>query len=510
MSAGSQYNTFRDLCLENADAAITAAELLAKQGTNHLAYHLATLSLEEIGKIFIGWYNIENEGKFTAKGQVIPLDDHIKKLFWAIWGPSFGKEKLTRQQMEDYKQMASAIHNRRLDTLYTDIKDTIPLAKKIGDQEIETLIRMVRARLNDSRLEGDFSKQMSAKDEKLFSRFMEVTNDADKRAFIFSDRAQEKLVSLNNFKSWVKWVLRYFETQDAELKKMLALELGKPVIGEKTQDKPKWKLRIKISTPSHVIKPQNLKEFNLHSPIIALSKGGDNSSLIVDFTLPEFIGIQILYSYGWMNARHYVAALCVASRGFFYWNTRQDTFKYYDKIWDLENDAVLSARLAQELKLDWPANPPQLDVQSLHLSRMVMDYFMDSYGKPAYSFIDAYMTGLAMLAKSDIHLRLETPMFGHFFFLLEAAVSSMSVKSDTPDFKDSLYALLTGFLTDRDDFNRVIDIGLQLKTAAQEFKGSITLTEVISLKMYCDILLLTLAYRHRSKDNNAVLSAIKE
>jgi AbiV family abortive infection protein len=422
MTPATQYNTFRDLCLQNAEEALNAGELLFNKGSNHLAFHLSALALEEIGKIFIGWYNIEQSGKTDGKSLTIPLDDHVKKLFWAIWGPSFGVEKLTRQQMEKYKQFALAIHNQRLDSLYTDLADTVPLAQKVAATDVQALIDIVKQRLADSRLAGDFTQQLDEEDTQLFNRFMEVTASPEKRAFLFSDAAQEKLITLGSFKGWVRDLLSHFDAQDNKLKEMLKVELDKPPIGSEKQVKPKWKLRITVLSPTHLIKAQPLNEFNQHSPIIKLSKGGTKNALIVDFTLPEFIGAPILYGYGWLNARLYVAALNVTSRGFFFWNTKQDTYKFYDKIWDLEKNAELSIRLAQEIKLDWPKAQQTLDAQELHLSRMVVDYFMDVYNTPDTVFVQHYLHGLAMLAKSDIHLRLEVQMLAHFFNVLETAM----------------------------------------------------------------------------------------
>lgn len=48
------------------------------------------------------------------------LEDHEKKLFSALWGPSFAREKITRQQIEQIRKLAANIHTRRLEYLYAD------------------------------------------------------------------------------------------------------------------------------------------------------------------------------------------------------------------------------------------------------------------------------------------------------------------------------------------------------------------------------------------------------
>jgi AbiV family abortive infection protein len=51
----AQYNTFRKLCLINAESAINSAELLINKDANHIVYHLLVLVIEEVGKIFVGF-----------------------------------------------------------------------------------------------------------------------------------------------------------------------------------------------------------------------------------------------------------------------------------------------------------------------------------------------------------------------------------------------------------------------------------------------------------------------
>ncbi len=94
-----EFNKFRELCLINSEDAIRTAEELQNKSVNHIAFQLIVFGLEEIGKIFVGWYQYNAKETWGKEHYNIPIDDHIKKLFWAIWGPSFAKEKITKKQI---------------------------------------------------------------------------------------------------------------------------------------------------------------------------------------------------------------------------------------------------------------------------------------------------------------------------------------------------------------------------------------------------------------------------
>lgn len=68
----------RAACVENAEALLTAATVVAAQpGSNHIAYHLAALALEEIGKssmIFMS--SLRTPGDEERKRPIDWIEDH--------------------------------------------------------------------------------------------------------------------------------------------------------------------------------------------------------------------------------------------------------------------------------------------------------------------------------------------------------------------------------------------------------------------------------------------------
>src|SRR5262245_11398872 len=86
-------------CREHARDLLRGALRLKEENLPHLAFHLAVLALEEIGKaglVVVGHIAQKHEdGAWPGKH----ASDHIKKLFWAIWGPTLGVERTTKEQI---------------------------------------------------------------------------------------------------------------------------------------------------------------------------------------------------------------------------------------------------------------------------------------------------------------------------------------------------------------------------------------------------------------------------
>jgi AbiV family abortive infection protein len=91
--------------LDNARELLAAARaLLDGSQPPRLAYHFAALALEEVGKASI--VGMQYAG--AARGRELPsllseeaLQDHVRKLFWAIWGPTIGRDVITGKQIEE-------------------------------------------------------------------------------------------------------------------------------------------------------------------------------------------------------------------------------------------------------------------------------------------------------------------------------------------------------------------------------------------------------------------------
>src|SRR5205814_596659 len=105
----------------------------------------------------------------------------------------------------------------------------------------------------------------------------------------------DKLAELKSAKDWVAWLRAEFQKAEEEGRAALQAELARkrPARGS---TKKKWKLRIRIVSDSHSIRPKVLNKWNDIVDWIKLLPVPDKKNqLIVEFTLLENIPLQGLW-----------------------------------------------------------------------------------------------------------------------------------------------------------------------------------------------------------------------
>ncbi|HRA60091.1 MAG TPA: AbiV family abortive infection protein [Bacteroidia bacterium] len=499
-----KFNKFRELCLINAEDAIKTAEELKGKNVNHIAFQLVVFCLEEIGKIFIGWYQINAKETWGKEHFKIPIDDHIKKLFWSIWGPSFTKKKVTKTQMEEFRKMASNLHNKRLDVMYTELSDTIPSSQKISNEDLEIHLKFARVRLELSKLEGEMETNLSDEKKEDLKWFLQITSEPEKRDFIFGNQSQEKLIEFGEVQSWIEWLKKHFETEKTELSGLLKTEFAKRKKANEVNHEPKWKIRLKINSPSHSIRANVLNKFNSSDSLIKFSKGADAHTLIIDIILDKQTSITELWHQGWTFSNLLVASLNVGTNGLFYWNLPTNPDKFYEKIWDLENNKQLEAKLKPSFQLDWSSKKMYLNEQEIVLTFLVLKYFTGNLNSENFVPIEYYMKALGMLAKNDMHLRLETECFFNFFLAFKDAVKNNENCLPDFDIKEVGFKLVEKLIKERKEFDKIIDIGIKLENG--EYQSKITLMEIIGMKQYSGLYFIILSARKENNDGSILLT----
>ena len=137
-------------CLQNAEQLLESAKAVLAPGRYHIAYHLAALAMEEIGKatlIFTESLEIDQvraeEEAESLRGKW--MEDHERELFWALWLPAFGIESDWRA-IPRYMELAKGIHETRVSTLYFDPE--FPKAQEeLSQGTVERLISLTTTRL---------------------------------------------------------------------------------------------------------------------------------------------------------------------------------------------------------------------------------------------------------------------------------------------------------------------------------------------------------------------------
>jgi len=497
----ADFIKFRKICLENAGTALNSAKVLQHKKANHIAFHLCTLALEEIGKVIICWSNYCRSMEKGDDKTMLVIDDHIKKIFWALWWPSFGAELLTTEQMNENRSFASTIHKRRLESLYTELDDHIPAHQKIQDEELLGILRMVEARLqmalDDEITERPVSNEMEA--------FMLYTNEPDKRAFIFGQEAQLKLIEIGGAVEWVKWLVEKFKTEEQEMNALLEEELSREVDIDSAEAMiPKWEIKIKLNSAMHSIRPNVLEEYNEKFPMFRLNKGADNKTLLLTLTLFKHVQVNAVWHFGFIMSRIYVTALNIATNGVFWWRAPVDLDKFYESIRDLESKKKVEAILVT--KLHWPESTQTLRFEDLVLTNLVNNFIVKCYNKPAFIPFQNYMHVLSMMAKNDVHLRFEPEMFRILFITYKDVVSKYQKLKQGEDYGNVGFHQLDGMLTNREYYDQILKYGELMIGNSEELVKPITLTEVLAIKQYLGLYLLTLAVRDKHGDDTLTLT----
>lgn len=488
-----RFNAFRILCLKNAEDSINAAEILLDKNLNHIVFHLCLLGLEEIGKIFMTWIKINQVENWNKESSKIELDDHVKKLFYAIWGPSIGNEIIDKNQWTENQTMATKLHSLRLFYLYGALDDTIESSRKLSSEEANNIYKFAKSRLELAQIEGEVKEEMDIIVNpygEWFDNFLKIPG---KEEFVFGKIGQEKLIELNDVNEWLKWLKETHDQEQQELAKIADKEMSKKITKSPDAFIPKWEFSFTIITPSHSIRNKDVSAINKFERPFKFFLGKDRHTLIIKHKLPSIVTVHDLWDQGWLTAKLFVAALNIASRGLFYWHAPKDIDKYYDSLLDIESGKKLTVSLHPQLALNWQERKMYLSLEQLHLTFMVYEYFISVKKIKDTNLVLEYMGALAMFARTDIHLRMEINSFMTFFNVFRQLVIKHEKISENQDIFEIGLKQIIGMLKERNEYDR--NIKLAKTILGKELSEQITLREVVAMKNYCDIYLLTIAYR---------------
>ena len=110
----ASYVDQRRLCLEHARDLIGSAERVLANDSNYpnIAYHLAILAMEEIGKAGMLCARGIAKGVWDSSWIDKRLDNHVWKLMWAVWSPSLSGGKIDPNDFEESRRFAENTHKR--------------------------------------------------------------------------------------------------------------------------------------------------------------------------------------------------------------------------------------------------------------------------------------------------------------------------------------------------------------------------------------------------------------
>ena len=491
-----KINKIRELCLLNSKDLLKASSLALEDKLDHISFHLSTLALEEIGKISLVSTRLIKDNREEGSELNLNFDDHEKKLFWAIWGPSFGTSKITNEQIGNQKGLAKSIHKRRMSFLYVDPVDSMPWQQKMKDSEAKDLYDFVTARYEMEKSNEGLEKNIPQDVWHNIEWFINATDDIEMRKTIFGHKSQDKLIEFGDTREWIKWLKEVFDENDRELKEILNKEMHRNNIEDQDEITKKWRIKYKLITPSHSIRNKTLSEFNKIGSNFKLHLGGNKSTLVVEMILYKKILPQQVFNVGYNLSRLFTASLNVGALGFFWWNTPLDLNKYYEEIWDLENKLGFVTEFKTKGEINWKELKLTLEIGDIKRATIVFNYFAHIKNNHKTNFVDNYIIGLSMLSKSDIHLRLEKSIFHHFFKSFREALEYNEKCETLQEIKEIGFKLLNEFFPNKNDFEKIIDIGIEISSSDESKIRFITQEDILLMKQSCDLYFIKLSRQY--------------
>lgn len=475
-------------CIKHARDLLASARAVEATGHSNIAYHLGVLALEEIGRrALIGVQMIADKASVPPTWPHKHTQNHVQKIFWCLFDRNFFSGQLSGKALDDLMAQARDIHFMRVAGLYVDQGDdglSIP-SDAIDVTNCKLLLDFVEARLNLAEIEpGPDSADQNSRD--LQAWFLKSTDDPDKRRQIFSGTSMSKLAELRDTQAWARWLKKGFEDADRESQRWIEEELKRNhdvAPGGATKDK--WKLRIRILSASHSIRPKALNSWNETCSWIKLSPvSGKKNELIVEFILGDSIPVDALWFFGLGLARHFVVALNLATLGFWWWRMPEQISRYYEDIEDIESKASVGIERSPSLKVDWGANRVLTD-QDMRLTAACFVALPGPQARDQHAAHSYYLSGLNFLSLNDIHWQCEGTSFGNFWHSLRAMMEEAGDWNSSMPFVPAFMKLLNELFPTVEDPDRYAAICAGYDTDKTEGLN-VNLGEVAFMKIVCD------------------------
>ena len=475
-----------EACVAHGRALLESAKAVQASGHPNIAYHLAALCLEEVGRrSLLGVQSLSEQATVPPAWPKKHEQDHVKKLFWAIFGPMFLGTKLTAERFQEMNALATHIHQTRLLGLYvgnTEDGLTIP-ADQIGAEDCKRLIDFAETRLGLAASET-FRDEVPQEYIDLQAWLLTSFEDSEKRKGILSAGSLEKFAELKDVRAWVRWLKDLFDKAEADSRAAAQREIERSNQAPDEKTKDKWQIRVRIVGASHSIRPKVLTAWNKGSNWIKLSAGADKKELLIDFILGDNVPVQPLWYFGWGVARQFVTALNMGTMGFWWWHMPQHVDRWFESLRDLETGQELRMERKPSLVIDWGANRV-LTEQDLGRVAAIFASLTPREPDGRQGALDYYIGGLTFLALNDVHWQCEAQSFGNFFESLRHMMAKHGDWTEGQPFVPSFLKFVDELFPAFDEKDRYAAL---IKAFEDKKLDGITVTlkEVAFIKLFCD------------------------
>ena len=427
---------------------LVEAEKLLRSEFPHLAYHFAVLALEEIGRGVLIVAGVWASDTREEAGQLdAAMEDHVQKLFWALWSPA-RSDRITAAQIEEFRELARQIHERRKGALYFDATAATRPRDAVTVEETETVIGLAESRLGMELSKSWVSVGSEQAENVRF--FNEALGDTRWREFVFGGASLSKLVEVGDVPAWIAWLRAQIEEAEHGAVEAAQRELarGAPA-GDEDARREKWSMRLRFFSESHSIRAGPLNSWNDGIDWIKLRRAKANE-LIVDLSLPRAVLVASVWDSGYVLAQRLLLALNIGTLGFFWWRPRADVARYYEELRDLETGDEVVIERSRPLIVEW-GERQLLNERAISRVMTCLAMFPSYPEHAANDGFGHYLRGLALIAKTDVHLQFERNIAEEFYLALRGGMRAYGDWDGLQPFPERFERFASRFFNEEDD-----------------------------------------------------------
>ncbi len=489
LKVDADLEAVRQRCFAHAATLLEAARADLHAGRPHIAYHLALVALEEIGKGEMQWLKrFPNDRTIRDSSAWVEghADDHEKKLFWALWSFRFTDPKALVRDLREHLDLAKVLHEKRLAALYVSLnpKDPAPEAV-VGADEATGLLGLTEARLRVAQTTQP--REVTQADADVLAWFLLANEDREKRRLLWSSSSLTKLKELDDVPAWMKWLKDQFDAADAAGRKQAELELARERPQGKEASRDKWRFRFRLVSGSHRMSAKVLKEWNRGVAWIKLyAVDKQPMKLDVDLLGPKAVLAPELWGYGWGVSRVFAAAMNIGTLGFWWWYMPEHVSRFYTSLHDLETHDRLGVERSPRLVIDWKREP--LSEADMHNVRKAFLFLVRMKSVAEQQVVEDYLRGVTLLAKSDIFLQFELNIFECFYGVVKTGTRAFGLWDGSTDYREVWLTFVAEIITEEKDRVDYFEAG-EAVLKHEVPRMPITLEQVGAMKVLADLFL---------------------
>jgi AbiV family abortive infection protein len=489
----------RQLCFDHARDLIASAERLLPEdgGYPNIAYHLAILALEEVGKAGMLAARAVAKDALDTAWMDKRLDNHVWKLMWGVWSPSLSG-RIDPKDFEEALRFAETTHARRISGLYVDYGEDLaaaPPREAVRPEHATSLLKLAKASLDLEMAKGTSAPDASHEE---LEWFLSTVNGSIGRQRLFSQPFIKKHEEFaGDTRGWVRWAREEFrKIADAE-KAHLQHELSRQASAS-GKWRPKWLMKIRVQTPSHSLRQKTLNFWNDRIEAVKLRAVGNKSNdLLLEISIDDHITLDQVFDFGLSFSKMQLVMLNIGTAGFFWYELSGQAETYYESVKDLDapHMTVAIGKLSG-LPREWMETGPsgqrreRVALEEIHLDNAIkaLSTFGFMPNDEAEPIFGPYLNGLTVLAKADLHMGIGNQARDTFLLALRRALVRFGdMKSEDEKLLPVLHRVIEPIIPLEEHRNQVF--------AGLDSPGEGSIAEAVAAKRAADLYLVVVANR---------------